>query len=142
MRLITCLSGSLFPNYPEDTNARAYSGHYVVPRAFRRWFASHLNSILETVSEEQSGYAPCAFGFDRFSRMFHFSVAAPTTAGFGDVLPLTTSVRWLWCHLRAADFEDYLHLGITFQCFIRNRLLFSLSTCVGKGVFCSRNLIF
>jgi hypothetical protein len=54
-----------------------------------------LNAILEAVSEEQLGYAPCAFGLDRLSRMFYFSVAAMTTTGFGDILPLTTSVRLL-----------------------------------------------
>jgi len=54
-----------------------------------------LNALLKAVSEEQLGYAPRAFGMDRFSRMFYFSVAAMTTTGFGDILPLTTSVRLL-----------------------------------------------
>lgn len=54
-----------------------------------------LNSLIEAVSAEQLGYAPRAFRWDRFSRMFYFSVSAMTTTGFGDILPLTTSARLL-----------------------------------------------
>jgi len=43
--------------------------------------------------------------------------------------------RCIGCYLLATDFENSLHLSITFQCFIRNRFLVSLSTCVGKGFF-------
>jgi hypothetical protein len=31
----------------------------------------------------------------------------------------SVELRWIWCDLPATDFEDYLHLSITFQCFIR-----------------------
>ena len=54
-----------------------------------------LNDLLQAVSREQLGHAPRAFQLDRFSRMFYFSVAAMTTTGFGDILPLTTTARLL-----------------------------------------------
>jgi hypothetical protein len=54
-----------------------------------------VNSLIETVSEEQMGYAPRSAFLDRLSRMFYFSVSALTTTGFGDILPLTAGARLL-----------------------------------------------
>jgi len=54
-----------------------------------------INNLIAAVSKEQLGYAPRMFHWDRFTRMLYFSVAAMTTTGFGDILPLTPGVRLL-----------------------------------------------
>jgi hypothetical protein len=49
--------------------------------------------LLVAVSEEQLGNAPKLFWIDRATRMLYFSVAAITTTGFGDILPMTPWAR-------------------------------------------------
>ncbi len=53
----------------------------------------NTQDLLIAVSEEQLGHAPRQFWFDRATRMLYFSVAAITTTGFGDVLPMTPIAR-------------------------------------------------
>jgi hypothetical protein len=53
----------------------------------------NTQDLLIAVSEEQLGNAPSLFRFDRGTRMLYFSVAAITTTGFGDIVPMTPCAR-------------------------------------------------
>jgi ion channel len=74
---------------------RLYESFEATDQAFQAMvgIAPDTVDLRHAVAEEQLGNAPRLFWIDRATRMLYFSIAAITTTGFGDILPMTAMAR-------------------------------------------------